>query len=122
MAPLLRRLCAWVALVTFSSLFALPFSADSHLLAADDPGCGDGPALVNLHPFTQIESVSPPLVADHCALCHALRTFSSASTSVVVSVPHAPDIDAAVAARSDARVQTHASGRSSRAPPSFLLN
>jgi hypothetical protein len=120
MASLLRRACGWVTLVTFSSVFALPFTAGSHLLIDDDPGCGDE-ALVSLHPFTQFESVSPPLVPEHCALCHWLRTLSGAQVSAVVSVALPVDLHAAVSLLKSSRARSHVAGRSSRGPPLFPL-
>ena len=119
MASVLRRACAWVALVTFSAAFALPFTAGCHSLF-DDPGCG-GEALVSLHPHTQIESVRPPLVPEHCALCHWLRTFSGARVCAVASMAVGRDVRAAVVFQTSRHVQTDSTGRSSRAPPSSFL-
>jgi hypothetical protein len=112
-----RRLRAWGALVAFVGTLGLPLATVSHQMWGDDRAClPTGPGLD--HATVQFEAVLPAGPADHCAVCHWLRTARGArvgasessvsllqATNLLV-LPHP--------SRPASEVITH---RPSRAPP-----
>jgi hypothetical protein len=73
----LRHAIARGLLATFLVGLTAPALSARHGATGDDASCG--PGLVNGHPVEQFEPVLPPVVDDHCALCHWLRAVGGAS-------------------------------------------
>lgn len=74
---LLRRLRAWVALLTFTATFGFGVVTVGHFGAEDDAACGQV-TLVDGHPRMQFEPVKLSAPATHCPFCHWQRVVSGA--------------------------------------------
>jgi len=77
-----RLLVGRLALFVFVLGLALPNFASSHLLAEADPDCGAFPTTDHARPG--IEAVKAP--AEHCALCHLLRSLSETAPASTESL------------------------------------
>jgi len=73
----LRHAIARALIATFLAGLTAPALSASHGATGDDASCG--PGLVAGHPRQQFEPVLPPVVDDHCALCHWLRAVGGAA-------------------------------------------
>src|SRR5262245_13014501 len=80
MVTMLRRACAWVAIVAFLGTFGLGAVTPGHLGPDDDAACGTPTAA---HPRLQFESVKAPINTTHCPFCHWQRAVSGAHVSAV---------------------------------------
>jgi hypothetical protein len=83
MAPLLRRLCAWTALVTFSVAIGLGRMVVGHGGPDDDAACA--PVAVapgHSHSTTQFEAPQHA-PATHCPFCHWQRAVGGASAATL---------------------------------------
>jgi hypothetical protein len=114
------RARAWLALGIFIGGLALPIVSPAH--PVDDDQDTPGVALISHHPWSEIASVLPPAVPQHCAICHWERALSGASASARVEVASA--LHAIAVGRLEIRLSADSAPirhGSSRAPPSPVL-
>jgi hypothetical protein len=114
------RARAWLALGAFLGGLVLPIVSPEH--PADDDQAPSGLELFCHHPWSEIATVLPPVVPEHCAICHWERALSCASASTPVEVTR--QFNVAEVRRADAAVSAFSlpiRHGSSRAPPSAAL-
>ena len=115
------RLRALVALSAFLGSLSLPLMSFGHLTLDDDRACGSI-VLDAGQPWAQFEPIRPSLPADHCALCHWLRSVGGARTSSVVATQTWLEPSAPVPVLTSVwRRALRVTERPSRAPPAFVL-
>lgn len=124
-APLLRRLSAFVVLVALCGSTVLPLFGDLHTVA--DVACADDAWLTDAHAAShhaqvQFESVREPVAGEHCAACHLQRAMAGADDDAKRAqalVAERPGWAAAPAIGRPDRVPP--AGVPTRAPPVTLL-
>ena len=82
-----RRLVGHFAIAAVLFGFVLPLLTPAHSIWETDRDCG--PVLTSEdHQTTHFEGVLPPVTAEHCALCHWLRSVGGAAPrAAMVALP-----------------------------------
>jgi hypothetical protein len=115
-----RRLRALVALVVFLGGSALPFVTASHLAFDDDAACGDV-TITASNTGARLTAAGPARVAEHCAICHWLRTAGGArAASANVGDVWFQPAELVAASPTEWVAAAAPIERPSRAPPSSL--
>ena len=115
----MRRLAAWIAILSFAAGLILPASISAH--APDDRDAAWGAAgLLAGHPTDQIEPVRDPADDDHCAICHWLRALTHSVRGATIKNPHFALVRVAPAAAVPGHSGEATASAPARAPPSVL--
>ena len=116
----LRRLRAWVALLTFTATFGFGALTVGHFGPEDDSACGQT-ALVGGHPRMQFEAVKLTVPGTHCPFCHWQRVVSGANLpSIDTGLFPLEPLARVIPAASRVGRSNALDGRLSRGPPAQL--
>jgi hypothetical protein len=115
-APIGHRVTAWITLLALVVGLGMPMLPGFHVLAAAGDGCADAAGLSRERRIdTPGDSTQ---AADHCVMCHWLRTAHNASFGPVEPSDPPRAVEAAVTgAPADAASRLVVLERPSRAPP-----